>query len=69
MIVVQKIQFDADRCKGCGLCVQHCPQGCIAMSDRFNVNGYLLPAFDDSQCTSCGICGWLCPDLAITIYK
>ena len=67
--VAQKIEFNAERCKGCGLCIHHCARDCIVMGDHFNANGYLLPVFDEAKCTSCGICGWLCPDLAITVYK
>ena len=69
MMITRRIDFNAERCKGCGLCVEHCARGCITMSDRLNANGYLTPVFDEGRCTSCGVCGQLCPDLAIAVYK
>ncbi len=68
-VTLRRIDFDAERCKGCSLCVHHCARGCITMSANFNRDGYLLPQFDEANCTSCGICGWLCPDLAIAVYR
>lgn len=36
------IVVNTDRCKGCGLCVESCPQDVIARGKRVNVHGYPL---------------------------
>ncbi len=58
-------------CCGCGLCRKFCGHNCITMpGDRFNPQGYVLPAFSDPErCNGCGICGWMCPHAAIEVYK
>ena len=66
-----KISFDSTLCKGCGLCVEACPQKIIAI-DKGNINskGY-NPAFveDQDKCRQCGICYQMCPDVVINIPK
>mgnify|MGYP003294164769 CR=1 FL=1 len=40
-----KLTFNTDLCKGCGLCVDACPKGCLAIAeDKLNPKGY-SPAF------------------------
>jgi 2-oxoglutarate ferredoxin oxidoreductase subunit delta len=58
-------------CKGCALCVEYCPKGCIQISkDKFNASGALLPEFVNvEECIACKICGNMCPDFAIEVYK
>ncbi len=60
-----------DSCKGCALCVEFCPKGCIQISrDKFTHSGALLPeVVDPEECSACGICGNMCPDFAIEVYK
>jgi 2-oxoglutarate ferredoxin oxidoreductase subunit delta len=60
-----------DSCKGCALCVEYCPKGCIQVSnDKFTRSGALLPEFiNHEECSACGICGNMCPDFAIEVYK
>ena len=66
-----KIKINEDNCKSCKLCVHFCSKDCIEMSgDRFNANGYLLPAFvNEDDCIGCGICGWMCPECIIDVFK
>jgi len=55
-----------ERCKGCGFCVEFCPQDVLVMSTHTNSKGYHPPAIaDDSRCVNCGLCTLLCPDFAI----
>jgi len=57
-----------ERCKGCGFCVEFCPQRVLIMSSRTNSKGYHPPELkDDSLCIDCGLCALLCPDFAIYV--
>ena len=57
-----------DRCKGCGFCVEFCPQGTLRISERTNAKGYHPPVIvNDDSCVNCGLCALLCPDFAIYI--
>ena len=56
----------ADRCKGCGFCVEYCPKDVLRMSEEFNVKGYHPPeVVDDGGCVNCNLCEMICPDFAI----
>jgi 2-oxoglutarate ferredoxin oxidoreductase subunit delta len=56
----------ADRCKGCGYCVEFCPTRVLILSDGFNQKGYHPPEVVDAEsCTGCDLCGMYCPDFAI----
>ena len=36
-----KLTFQIDRCKGCGLCVNACPKGLLAIAkDKINQKGH-----------------------------
>ncbi|MGD8596043.1 MAG: 4Fe-4S binding protein [Anaerolineae bacterium] len=62
------VRIIEERCKGCGFCVEFCPQHVIVMSQRTNSKGYHPPEIvDDSQCVNCGLCALLCPDFAIYV--
>jgi 2-oxoglutarate ferredoxin oxidoreductase subunit delta len=57
-----------ERCKGCGFCVEFCPQKVLVLSKRTNTRGYHPPELiDDSKCVNCGLCALLCPDFAIYV--
>lgn len=57
-----------DRCKGCGFCIEFCPQGTLELSSRTNAKGYHPPrVISDLNCVNCGLCALLCPDFAIYI--
>jgi len=57
-----------DRCKGCGFCIEFCPQKVLLISTRINSKGYHPPeVIPDVLCINCGLCTLLCPDFAIYI--
>ena len=60
-----------DVCKGCGLCVEACPFGLLAMAEEINREGYHPAAFldNDGKCTACGLCFKTCPDSALEVYR
>ena len=64
------IQIDRERCKGCALCIDFCPQKCIRLSDELNLKGYFVAAFDEGMdCTACRSCALMCPDVAIAVSR
>jgi len=65
-----RIDVNEYYCKACGLCIENCPQGVIALStDRFNAKGYHPAELIEAGCTGCGICAIVCPEAAITVYR
>ncbi|MGD0294071.1 MAG: 4Fe-4S dicluster domain-containing protein [Terracidiphilus sp.] len=64
------LRVDVDECKGCGLCVEACPQKVIALSEQLNHYGYRTATYAGAGCTGCGICFMVCPEPgAITVLK
>jgi len=56
----------ADRCKGCGFCVEYCPCEVLEMSEEFNCKGYHPPLVVKSgECVNCNLCEMICPEFAI----
>jgi 2-oxoglutarate ferredoxin oxidoreductase subunit delta len=64
------IDIATDRCKGCGLCVDVCPQHVLELDETtVNALGYHPAQLTDAPgCTSCAICARICPDTVFTIY-
>ena len=65
------IVVDTERCKGCALCIEACPQDVIALSPkRVNVHGYrYVEAVNADACVGCTSCAIVCPDGCITVYR
>ena len=66
-----KITIDSERCKGCGLCLEFCPNGVLSLdAQELNPKGYHpVSAVSAQACTGCGICALMCPDVAIVVER
>lgn len=68
-VATHLVVVDAEKCKGCDLCVVSCPEKNLKLSTSLNRGGYHPAVFsfhgDRGDCTACGICYWVCPDFAI----
>ncbi|MDR1017040.1 MAG: 4Fe-4S dicluster domain-containing protein [Coriobacteriales bacterium] len=66
-----KVSVSSVFCKGCGLCVDACPETIMALDmETITDHGY-HPAvcIDNDKCTGCISCATICPDVAITIER
>lgn len=66
-----KATVNAEYCKGCGLCVDACPQKILSLDkSTLNEKGYHPAAVVDmAKCTGCASCAKMCPDCAITVER
>ncbi len=66
-----KVTFNTDMCKGCGLCVDACPKGCLEIAaDKLNPKGYSPAVMKaEEKCIGCAFCATMCPDCIITVEK
>jgi len=58
---VVTLELCEEKCVGCGMCIEVCPQGVIALS-----NGAAC-LVDRDACMECGACARNCPAEAITV--
>ena len=64
------IQVDFELCKACGLCIEVCPFGLLALGHEVNSKGYHAAVQENAdKCSGCKLCATMCPDSAITVYK
>lgn len=65
-----RVVIDAERCKGCGLCVSACAKDVLVMGSKANAIGYLtVEVSRPDECTGCCSCAVMCPDVAITVFR
>lgn len=67
---IGRVEIDIEICKGCGFCIEFCPNDVLDYSGRVNKQGYqypiVKPGFED-KCVGCGMCERVCPDFAIRV--
>jgi len=63
------IIIDIEKCKGCELCVEACPQESLERAKQVNNKGYLYIVKIEDNCTGCTNCALVCPEGAITVYR
>lgn len=56
-----KPKVDNKKCIKCGRCVMNCPDICIKLKDKIEI--------DYDYCKGCGICSTTCPVKAIVMVK
>lgn len=63
------IRIEAEMCKACGYCLEHCPKKSIVLSASYNAKGYYPAEFKEGECTGCGICAIVCPEAIIEVWR
>ena len=66
------IIIDQERCKGCLLCPDVCPQHVIQVDNAvLNARGYhpVMLVDPEHHCTGCAICAVICPEAGITVLR
>lgn len=70
---VNNLVLDTQRCTGCGICAESCPEDAIAISmvgatKRKSAIDYATPVdIDEVKCSYCGVCVVMCPFNALTL--
>lgn len=66
-----EVTVDIEYCKGCGLCVDFCPQEIMQLDTEVITQKGYHPAHcvDQEACTACLNCAMMCPDVAIKVVK
>ena len=64
------LNIDADRCKGCELCISACPKQVLGRAEQVNRKGYYpVAALAPENCIACAGCARICPDSVIEVWK
>jgi 2-oxoglutarate ferredoxin oxidoreductase subunit delta len=68
--VFQPLDIATDRCKGCGLCIDVCPKGILALDlETLDALGYHpVRLTEAAACTSCALCARICPDAVFSVF-
>lgn len=63
------IIIDIEKCKGCELCAEACPQETLGLSRKLNSKGYHYIVKVQDNCTGCVNCALVCPEGIIKVYR
>ena len=64
-----EIVIDIEKCKGCELCIEACPEDTLALAGKINLKGYRYAVMFQNNCTGCANCSIICPEGIITTYR
>ena len=65
-----KVEIEIERCKGCGLCVEVCPEQVLEIGREINLSGYqYVTAVQAEACIGCCRCAEMCPDTALAVWR
>jgi len=67
-----RVEIHADLCKGCGLCIEMCPEEVLARGTQLNRRGYHAALYKGQGCSGCAICFYTCPEpsaVIVTRYR
>ncbi|GHU48803.1 2-oxoacid:acceptor oxidoreductase subunit delta [Bacilli bacterium] len=69
--MARKVTIDFERCKGCALCTNFCPQKILFInSKKINHDGYAaIDVMDINKCTGCSLCCMMCPDSVLKVKE
>jgi NAD-dependent dihydropyrimidine dehydrogenase PreA subunit len=56
------VKVDPHLCKGCGICIEDCPEDVLKFHLKFNAKGYHYAYYTGEGCTGCQICFYACPE-------
>jgi len=64
-----KLKIYENKCKGCRLCIEFCPQKILAIdNEKINKLGYNpVKVTEPAKCKACGICYKVCPDMVFEV--
>ncbi len=65
-IKIRQIKIDRRLCKGCGICIELCPERVISLggrADRMDGVDRIL----SEKCRGCRLCEAYCPDFAVEV--
>lgn len=68
---MNRVTFNKNLCKGCGLCVTVCPKKIVFIDKtQINTKGYHPATVTETdKCIACAMCAVMCPDVVITVEK
>ncbi len=58
---VVTLEFEAEKCSGCGMCIEVCPHAVMARSDG------RIRIIERDACMECGACARNCPNYALKV--
>jgi 2-oxoglutarate ferredoxin oxidoreductase subunit delta len=64
-----EIIIDVQKCKGCELCIEACPEETLGLAGEINQKGYHFAVKINANCTGCANCALVCPEAIITVYR
>ena len=65
-----RVDIEIERCKGCALCVDACPEQVLEIGNEINLGGYqYVVAVSPDSCVGCCRCAEMCPDVALAVWR